>query len=236
MPSDSQETPPPAKISIPALYPVVFPPTSWFLTSLLTLLGGWRVEGREHVPRTGGVLIAANHTSYADPPVVGLAMPRRCFFFAKEPLFRIPVLRSLCRLYLAFPVKVEGAMDREALRHVENLLKGGEAVCIYPEGHVSRDGRLKPLAPGAAMIASRAGVPLVPAAVIGNSRAFPPPKTLPHFVRGGVTVRFGAPLDLGAMPPELGRREQLDWITAELERALLRLLPEEHHPSGTPEP
>lgn len=224
-PDKTRSVPPEAEsIRIPRLYPIVFPVTRVLVRSLFTLLGGWRVEGREHVPKTGGVLIAANHLSYADPPAVGLAMPRRCWFMGKDMLFRIPVLAPLCRLHLAYPVRVQAVMDRQAIRHTENLLKAGEAVCIYPEGHVSRNRKLAPLQSGLALIALRTGVPIVPTAVMGTEATFPLPYSIPHFARGGVRVRFGPALDPALAPAGMNRREQADWLTAEIDREIRKLL------------
>jgi len=229
--SPAVSTPAPeSSVRVPFLYPIVFPATRVFVRALFSVLGGWRVEGQEHVPKTGGVLIAANHLSYADPPAIGLAMRRRCWFMGKAPLFRVPVLAPVSRMYLAFPVRVDGGMDRDALRRTETLLAAGEAVCIYPEGHVSRDGKLHPLQPGAALLALRAGVPVVPAAITGTDRSIPPPHCIPHFAPGGTRVRFGPPLHPSDAPSGLSRREQADWLTARMAEALAALLPPERLP------
>ncbi len=211
-------------VRIPRLYPIIFPITRVLVRSLFTLLGGWRVEGREHVPPTGGVLIASNHLSYADPPAIGLAMTRRCWFMGKDMLFRVPVLAPLSRLHLAFPVRVQAVMDRQAIRHTENLLKAGEAVCIYPEGHVSRHRKLAPLQSGLALIALRTGVPIVPTALMGTERTITLPYCIPRYARGGVRVRFGPPLDPASAPPEMSRREQADWLTQKIDQEIRKLL------------
>lgn len=220
----------PSPVRIPALYPVVFPISRIAVRTLFSVLGGWKAEGREHVPPRGGVLIASNHVSYADPPAIGLAMPRRCWFMGKDLIFRIPVVKQLSRLHLAFPVRVDAAMDRAAIRFTEQLLQCGEAVCIYPEGHVSLDGRLAPLQGGVALIALRSGVPVVPAAITGAEKTIPPPRCIPHFARGGVRVRFGPPIDPRSAPAHLSRREQAEWLTEEMHAAIARLLPPDYQP------
>src|ERR1043166_1303809 len=97
------------------------------LRILYTLLGGFRVEGRENIPRQGGVLITPNHISDADPTAVALAVPRPCWFMAKSELFETPILGPILRLVHGFPVKRYTA-DRAALRLTEQLLEQGEAV------------------------------------------------------------------------------------------------------------
>lgn len=215
------------QVHIPALYPVIFPLSRVIVRTIFTLLGGWKVEGRERVPRTGGLLVAANHLSYADPPAVGLAMPRRCWFMGKDAIFAIPVVAQLSRLHLAFPLRVDAAVDREAMRRVETLLRAGEAVCIYPEGHVSLTGELLPLQPGAALMAIRAGAPILPTALIGTGRAIRPPRCLPGFVPGGVRVRFGGPIHPDEIPAHLPRRERAEWLTRRVEQSLRTLLSSE---------
>lgn len=197
--------------------------------AIFTVLGGWRVTGREHVPPTGGLLVASNHLSYADPPAVGLALPRRCWFMGKSEIFGVPFLAWISRLHLAFPVRRE-MVDRAAMRRVEELLQAGEAVCVYPEGHVSRTGRLLPLQPGAALFALRVGVPILPTVLINTGRAIVPPKCLPRFVKGGVQVRFGPVIRPEQAPADLSRRQQAEWLTVEIDRALRALLPPEAQP------
>ena len=94
------------------------------ITALFKLFGHFRVVGREHVPRRGGVVLAANHTSYADPPLVGCAAPRRVHFMAKSELFTHRFFAALIRRVGAFPVK-RGVADRQALRTAQELLTGG---------------------------------------------------------------------------------------------------------------
>lgn len=159
--------------------------------SLLKLLGRLKVVGRQHVPKTGGVLLAANHTSYADPPIVGVSAPRMIHYMAKSELFTVPVMGKLIPRVGAFPVR-RGTADRQALRTAHELLTGGEAVVIFYEGGRSPDGRLQPPELGPALIALRAGVPIVPTAVINADVLLPPHGKKLH--RAQVTVIFGEPL------------------------------------------
>lgn len=199
------------------------------LRPALALLGGLRVEGAQHVPRAGGVILAPNHASYSDPPIMGLACPRVLWFMTKAPLFDHPLLGTIMRLFHAYPVEVE-RVDREAIRFTEQLLEKGEAVCIFPEGGVSGDGRLMALKSGLALIALRTGVPVVPVALVGTNGFLRPGSQCLGRAPGGVHVIFGPPLALDGLPREGGRQEQLEWLTRSLREAIAALLPEEHLP------
>lgn len=193
------------------------------LRLVFRLCGGFRVEGTANVPATGGVLLIANHVSYADPPALGAATPRPTWFMAKAPLFRSPVLGWVLRFGRAFPVDQEG-IDRHALRHAQELLTRGEVVTIFPEGGTGPTGELQPFFPGFAAIALRAAVPVVPVALIGTNRVVPFDRLLPRPAPGGVLVRFGPPLDLSQPPAELDRHARLDWAVQTVRGAIAGLL------------
>jgi 1-acyl-sn-glycerol-3-phosphate acyltransferase len=167
---------------------------AWCVLSILyAVCGGLRIEGREHVPRKGGVLITPNHISFADPPTVARALPRSCYAMAWDALFKIPVLGTLMRWLRGFPVK-PGTADRGALRRAEELLQRGEVVVMFPEGGVSKDGALKPMLPGVIMVAQRAKVPIVPTIVIGTNKMMPYEKVIPRHAHQNIVVRFGPPV------------------------------------------
>ena len=100
------------------------------LPRIIALLGGWRVEGVENVPDEGGAVIASNHLSHLDPPVVGSAMPRRTYYFAKSELFSSPVFGFIIRKCYAFPAN-RGAADTRALKNAIELLKAGELLTMF---------------------------------------------------------------------------------------------------------
>ena len=163
----------------------------WSLPPLCRLLGGWRVVGQENVPRSGGAVIAANHLSYLDPPAVGSALPRRTYYFAKKELFQIPIFGWLIRRCYAFPVDREIG-DVAAFRHAIRLLRAGELLVVFPEGGRSQDGELEEAKVGAAMIASRGHVPVIPCALSGTDQVLPRGAWYLH--RGFVQVSFGPPV------------------------------------------
>lgn len=142
---------------------------SWeFLRLVERLLFGFRIYGAEKVPKTGGVIIASNHISYNDPPVVGSAVPRELHFLAKEELFRNPVFGGLIRCYNAMPVR-RATGDIAALKKAVRLLKEGKAMIMFPEGTRSLSGRFLKPKPGMGMIASMADVAVVPTYVAGTN-------------------------------------------------------------------
>lgn len=156
------------------------------------------VVGREHVPATGGVIVAANHVSYLDIPILGCALSRRADFLAKAELFDHPLVGWLFRRLGGVPIR-RGGIDRTALADVLQRLARGRVVVIYPEGSRSPDERLRPAKPGIGLLAARAGVPVVPAYLTGTGGAWPPGA---RWVRHHpVTVLFGEPLSWDPIRP-----------------------------------
>jgi 1-acyl-sn-glycerol-3-phosphate acyltransferase len=167
---------------------------AWVLLHLgFRYYGGIRFVGRENVPRQGGVLITPNHISNADPPAIGIAVPRPCYFMANETLFARPILGRFMRWLHGFPVKVN-APDRAALRRAEEILKQGEALVIFPEGEQSEDGRLLPMQPGVLLLAQRANVPIVPVIIEGTDLVIPYQQEKPRRASRPVVIRFGKPV------------------------------------------
>ena len=214
----------------PRLYPVLAAIGRPLIRGLVTLLGGLRVEGCEHIPREGPVLVVANHQSYADPPLLAATFPRPLWFMANQAVFDIPFVGWISRHALAFPVVKEVAVDRAALRKAEAVLRSGEALCIFPEGGTTPDARLARFYSGAALVALRTGAPILPAGLIHTARLMPNLTWVPRYTPGGVTVRYGPVLSLADMPAGLGRREQADWVSARMWEGIAALLPPEHLP------
>ena len=161
---------------------------------VLTRIVGWvcfryRVEGQ--VPQTGGVLIAANHASYLDIPLLGGGMRRRAWYLGRNDLFPIPVLNSILQALGWIPVRL-GRLDREAFGRAINLIRAGHVVVIFPEGGRSQDGHLRPPKAGIGVIVSQTGCPVVPAYLKGTFEVLPMGARWPRLHQ--VTVRFGAPI------------------------------------------
>ncbi len=194
-----------------------------FLKVLFRLYNRWEVSGQEHVPASGGVLLFANHTSYADPPIVGAACPRPVNFMAKAELFHLPVLSGFISRTHAFPVQ-RGAADQQALRRAVRLLDSGEVFLIFPEGTRSHDGRLMDFELGTAFVALAAEAAVVPVAIDGADRLLPPGK--PMLLPAKLRVRFGPPVDLSRHRTQRRSRDVLGKVCEEMAAALRSLLPE----------
>ena len=149
----------------------------------------YRVEGQ--VPRAGGLLIAANHASYLDIPLLGCGMPRRAWYLGRNDLFPIPVLNRMLQALGWIPVRM-GRLDREAFGKAINLIRAGKVVVIFPEGRRSHDGQLREPKAGIGVIVSQTGCPVVPAYLKGTFDVLPPGASWPRF--RPVTVRFGDPI------------------------------------------
>lgn len=168
--------------------------------------GRMRVIGRENIPRQGGVMICANHVSFADPPVLGAGCPRQIHYMAKIELFQVPVLGYLIKKVGAFPVQQRTA-DRTALKTAVDYLNKGQVVGMFPEGQRVLGDELGPALPGVGMIVLRAKVPVIPAALINTDKLLPAHKILPRFSR--VVVVYGEPLDITDLY-ELPGREAIE--------------------------
>ncbi|MCD4701108.1 MAG: 1-acyl-sn-glycerol-3-phosphate acyltransferase [Candidatus Aegiribacteria sp.] len=137
---------------------------------LARILFGHTVRGASKVPRYGGLIIACNHISEMDPPVLGFSIPRNFAIMAKVELFKHRFGDFFLRKLNAFPVNRAG-IDTKALRTAIDILKGGEAVVIFPEGTRSHDGHLLPPKAGISLIASASGAPVLPAFIWGTDHA-----------------------------------------------------------------
>ncbi len=126
-----------------------------------------RVYGKDRVPMTGGIVLAANHFSWIDPPALGAASPRLVYFMAKVEAHRVPGLGQLLRSFGAFPVR-RGESDREAVRTMRQIVSDGNALGMFVEGTRQKSGVPGKAHPGAAMVALNESVPIVPAAIHGS--------------------------------------------------------------------
>lgn len=203
------------------IYAIGYHLSRWIARTFFAL----SVEGVEHVPANGPVILAPNHVSYLDPVVVGIAVRRRVHFMAKKELFRNRLFGWLLRHLQTYPVARE-RVDPSTLKRTLSLLAAGQVVLMFPEG-TRGDGRtLGQAKVGIAMIAARARVPVVPVFHWGAEQILP--RGARHVRRGRLRVRFGPPLvfSAGGRPD----REAVEDFGRELMEAIAALRP----PAGQP--
>lgn len=198
-----------------------------FVVLLALLAFRMKVEGRGHEPPAGPLIVAGNHASAIDPPLVGCVLRRRAAYMAKEELFSIPVLGAWLRSVGVFPVR-RGTADRGAIRRSLEVLEEGDVLVMFPEGTRSEDGRLREAEPGAALIALRTGAPVLPVAVIGSHKILPKNARWPRFTR--VIVRIGPPLPVPRIAGRLEHGVLEEW-GRRIMAAIGSLLPEDQQPA-----
>ncbi len=195
--------------------------THWFyylaafaVRNYARLFLGLQVRGLENVPKTPGLVVASNHFSTFDPPVIGSLVPREIHFMAKKELFESQPMRWLSEHLMAFPVD-RSKSDMRAIKEALRYLKEGLAVGIFPQGTrtVTSTAADKEAHGGAAFLAQRAGVPLLPAAIWREGRNF--------------RVSFGEPI-----VPQGRSREEMSALTRELMSRIDALLPENAEEAG----
>ena len=174
-------------------------------------------QGLEHVPMEGPLVVASNHGSHLDPPLLGHALGRPVAFMAKAELFAIPLLGAVIRACGAYPVR-RGASDREAIRTATAKLEEGWATGVFLDGTRQANGRVNNPLPGAALLAARSGAPLLPVAIVNSHRALGSGRIWPRLVP--LQLRVGAPIP----PPASRRRPDLDITTALLKERINDLL------------
>lgn len=193
------------------------------------ILFGFRVEGRENIPDNGGIIIASNHLSSYDPPLIGTAVwSRECYFFAKRELFIINKFYScLIRAFNAYPVDTRKP-DIKALKQTKSLLGRGLGIIFFPEGTRSKTGQFLDFNPGVGWLAIKCNVPIVPTLIKGTNT----PLISQLFRKHRVYVKFGVPilgsgywiLDTGkGMSDSYSMRTRAELITRAVEKSIREL-------------
>lgn len=161
---------------------------------------GWRVYNPERVPVTGPVILASNHASFLDPPLVGCGLTRSINFLARESLFHYPAVGWVLHRWQTVPVDRDGGGARGLKAILERLLAGG-AIILFPEGTRTRDGKLQPARSGIGLAVIKSSAPVVPVRVFGTFQAFNRHMAVPRpFHR--VEVKYGRPLDFAGLRAE----------------------------------
>lgn len=149
---------------------MVRPVIAWCVTYILgippRLLYRLRFDGRERVPGSGPLLLAANHVSWVDPILVMLASPRRPVrFLVTQGFHKKPFVHFFAWVYRAIPIRKD--QPREAIRQAIDALGQGDVVCIFPEGGLTKDGELREILRGVELISRAAGAPVLPVRISG---------------------------------------------------------------------
>ncbi len=173
----------------------------WLSATAMTFGFSLRTEGHQHIPRQGAALLIANHQSFIDPILVGLAVRRHAVFLARQSLFRHRSLAWLMRSLHAVPVNQEG-FAREGLKKILEQLKAGRAVGVFPEGERTCNGPMNPLRPGIHLLIKKMEMPIVPIGIAGAYDAWPRwrayPIPAPLFLpagKGTIAVSVGRPMN-----------------------------------------
>jgi 1-acyl-sn-glycerol-3-phosphate acyltransferase len=201
-----------------------------FFRALYALYFRWRVFNPERVPQTGAVILAANHASFLDPPLVGSGLRRPINYLARESLFRFPGVGVLLRSWNSVPVNREGGGAAGLKAILDRLLAGG-GIILFPEGTRTHDGKLQPARSGIGLAVIKSTAPVVPVRTFGTFEAygrhvkFPRPKQ--------VAVKYGRPMEFEQLRAEAKHcsRERLkeiyQQIADEIMTAIAKLEPRE---------
>ena len=190
---------------------------------LLLLLTRWQIKGRENIPSQGALLIVANHLHLVDPPLLVVSLSRKVRLMAKKELFHSRLIGYFMSGFGAFPV-YRGQLDKKALRQVHQLLADGQAVVVFPEGTRSKNAQLQHAFPGAALIALRSGVPVLPVGINGTEKI----KGVAWILRRPrITVNIGHPFYLPSVDCKLTKVELAEFTNSIMEH-IAELLPSQY--------
>jgi 1-acyl-sn-glycerol-3-phosphate acyltransferase len=204
-----------------------------FVRSLIAVVSRayWRltIEGRENVPTTGAFVLAPVHRSFIDFALVSGVTGRRMRYMGKDSLWKVSLFGRFISALGAFPVR-RGAADREALRRSIEVVERGDPLVLFPEGTRRFGPTIEHLFDGAAYVATRAGVPVVPVGIGGSERAMQKGKKLPRPVKIHIVV--GKPLHPPVNPGGRPSRREVRELTEQLHVELQRLFEEAEEKAG----
>ncbi len=173
---------------------------TWYLGRwIFALLFRWRVCHPERVPAEGPVILAANHASFMDPPLIGCAILRPVNYLARDTLFRFPVVGWYLRALNAVPVDRDGGGGSGLKAILDRLLRGG-GIVLFPEGTRTADGTLQRARSGIGLTVIKSTAPVVPVRVFGTFEAWGRDRKLPR--PHGIAVKYGKPMDFAALRAE----------------------------------
>lgn len=191
----------------------IFTLSRWIVMALARLWFRIEFEGTAYLPKTGPFLLTPNHVSYFDPFWVSLPVSRPMRYMTWDEMTRKPIIGPLMRAFGAFPVDIRRG-DRGALRRAADQLHQGGGLVIFPEGGRTATGELMPFKPGAILLALEAGVPIIPATILGGYEAYSRHHLFPRPRK--VRVRYHPPLHISLPPGQEANREFLRQEAARL--------------------
>lgn len=170
--------------------PIIYRITWLLLQPIVKIFFGLSVRGLEHLPNSGAVVIACNHASFLDPPLIALAMPRQIVFLARKTLFRNKLFGGFIKYYGAYPVSRN---DAKGMLTALRLLRGERPLLLFPEGTRTMDGKLQPVKTGTAWLAVHANCLIVPIWIDGSYQSFPKGNKFPKPAK--ISVEIGKPIN-----------------------------------------
>jgi 1-acyl-sn-glycerol-3-phosphate acyltransferase len=188
-----------------------------FVLTIFKVVFRVRVIGTEHVPTRGGYIVAPSHRSILDIPFAAYTTKRRIRFMAKKEIFTTWIGRQFFNALAAIPVD-RMSTDRSALRTAQDALRAGEPVGVFPEGTRNTGPVLGDMHDGAAYLAYKMGVPIVPVGIGGSEEIMATGKVLPRIKR--VAVVIGAPIGPPDTPDGARRRAEVSALTTSLREQL----------------
>jgi 1-acyl-sn-glycerol-3-phosphate acyltransferase len=206
----------------PGLYHLAYEGFYAVSFTFVTSCFSYRMAGKRNVPTSGPLLIVANHQSWFDPFLVGIALPRKIRIMARRTLFtNSPALGTFLTTLDIIPVNQEG-FAREGLRLTRERLDAGEAVLMFPEGQRSWDGKIGDLRPGVSLLIRQTKAPVLPVGIAGAWDAWPRWRLLPTMSplilppnKATIAVSVGRPLD-GERLAKMEREEMLAELSKEM--------------------
>lgn len=188
---------------------------------LLKTFFSFEVEGKENIPGKGPFIIVSNHTSYADPVVVGVACDTSTLsFMAKKELFKMPIIGRWVKAVGCIPVERHSG-NSGPLKKALNKLKEGQAIGIFPEGTRSSNGNLQKSEPGIGLLALKSGVPVIPVYISGTSKAMPKGQKFPKPCK--IKARIGKVVDISGSAGFSEKRKAYESVGEKVMHAISQL-------------
>lgn len=165
-----------------------------------------RFRAADNVPDVGPMIIAPNHVSFYDPPIIAAGIPHRVRFMAWDALFKVPILRGILTGWGAYPVKLKSA-DKAAIIETLKILRTGQAVMIFPEGNRSSSLDMLPFEQGPARLADQTGAAIVPVTILGAFEAWPMTNLLPRLFKP-INIKYHTPVYPADLPTGMDPKQR----------------------------